>query len=146
MDALVARQLYRQSKHYYYPAFWTLLACNAAAAALAEWLTPSWTARWVALLLLLAAQLAVLARYLPRALARADFRAVELTGDPEAFVSSMASLARFSGIPTDEAAIREIARRSGVSPERIPLLLAERAVPAEERYPTTGAYMVTGLQ
>jgi hypothetical protein len=146
MDALVARQLCRQSKHYYYPAFWTLLACDAAAAGLAEWLKPGLAAGWVALLLLLAAQFAVLARYLPRALARADFRAVELTGDPEAFLSSMAGLARFSGTPADEAAIREIARRSGVSAERIPVLLAERAVPAEERYPTTGSYMVTGLQ
>jgi hypothetical protein len=146
MDALVARQLCRQSKPYYYPPFWTLLACDVAAVGLEEWLAPSSGIRWVAVLSLLAAQLAALANYLPRALAQADFRAAELAGDPEALLSSMASLARFNGIPADEVSIQEIARCSGVSRERIPDLLAESAVPAEDRYPTTGSYMITGMQ
>jgi hypothetical protein len=146
MDALVARQLCRQSKHYYYPPFWTLLVCDVAAVGLLEWLAPSSVVRWVALLPVLAAQFAALASYLPRALARADFRAAELTGDPQAFLSSMAGLARFTGAPMDEASIREIARHGGVPAERIPDLLAERTVPAEDRYPTAGPYMLTGLQ
>ena len=145
IDALVARQLFRQSKQYYRPPFWTLLACDVVAVCLAEWLVVSPAMRWVAFLSLLAAQFAALAIYLPRALLQADFRAMELTGDPEAFLSALAGLSRFSGVPVGEALLQEIVRRSGVSSDRIPALLAERSAPAEERYPTSGSYLTTGL-
>jgi Zn-dependent protease with chaperone function len=94
------------------------------------------------LLALLAIQFAALAVYLPRALAAADRRAMELTGDPEAFVSAVAGLARFNGAALPEASLREIAARGGILPER---MLAGRIAAAEDRYPTTGSYATTGL-
>ena len=145
IDALAARQLCLQSKQYFYPPFWTLLACNAAVVCLLEWLVASATVRSLGLLPLLAAQIVALRFYLPGALTQADFRAVEMTGDPEVFLSSMAALSRFSGTPINEPLVTEVARRSGISVDRIPDLLAERIVPEEDRYPTSGSYLTTGL-
>ena len=145
IDALAAWQLCRQSKQYYAPPSWTLLACDAVAVCMLDWLKVSPATRWIILLAVLAAQFAALAIYLPHALAEADRRAVDLTGDPEAFVSAMAGLSRFSYAPMREAWLQKIAARSGVAADRIPALLAERIAPAEDRYPTSGPYVTTGL-
>ena len=69
------------------------------------------------------------------ALAEADWRAVELTGDAETYLSAIAGLARFSRTPLPEASLRKIAARSGLSPERIPALLGGRIAPAGDRPP-----------
>ncbi len=129
IDALAARQLCRQSKRYYSPPSRTLLACDVFAACLLEWLGMG---------------PAALSVYLPRALAEADRRAVDLTGDVEAFVSAIAGLARFSGAHLPEASLRETAARSGIPADRVRALAAERIAPAEDRYPTTGSYIATG--
>ncbi len=145
VDALAARQLCRQSRQYYSPPSWALLACDLAAVCLVGWLKISLATCWIVLPALLAVQFAALAIYLPRALADADWRAVELTGDAETFLSATAGLARFSGGSLPEQALRQIAARSGLSPERIPALLGGRIAPAEDRYPTSGPYVITGL-
>jgi len=145
IDALAMWQLCRQSRQYSSPPLRALLVCDVAAACLLERLVPSSAIRWVALLPLLAAQFAALSIYLPRALARTEFRAVELTGDPEVFLSAMAGLFRFSGAPVRNALLEEIERRNGISQDHILGLLAERIAPVEERYPTSGSYMTTGL-
>jgi Zn-dependent protease with chaperone function len=146
IDALAAWQLCRQSARYYLRPFWALLGCDAVAVGLADWLLPNWVARDVALLALLAVQIAALAVYLPRSLEQADYRAVELTRDPEAFLSAMAGMRRFRGVPVKETPLEEMAQRFGIAPERVPALVAERTAPAEDRYPTAGSYMITGLQ
>jgi hypothetical protein len=145
IDALAMWQLCRQSGQYSSPPLWALLVCDVVAACLLEWLVPSSVVRWVALLPLLAAQFGALSIYLPRALLRAEIRAVELTGDPEVFLSAMAGLFRFSGAPVRNALLEEIERRNGISQDRILGLLAGRIAPADERYPTSGSYMTTGL-
>jgi hypothetical protein len=145
IDALAVWQLCRQSNQYSSPPLRALLACDVAAVCLLEWLVPSATARWLALVPLLAAQFFALSIYLPRALARAEVRAVELTGDPEVFLSAMAGLFRFSGAPVRNDLLQEIERRYGIAADRILGLLAERIAPVEDRYPTSGSYMVTGL-
>jgi hypothetical protein len=129
IDALVARQVCRQSRQYYNPIVWSLLACDVVAVCLMEWLETGSSMRWITALALLAFQFAALRTYVPRALASADRRAIDLTGDPAALLSALAGLARFSN----------------ASPLQIPGLPAQPIAPVEDRYPTTGPYVITGL-
>jgi hypothetical protein len=76
---------------------------------------------------------------------QADLRAIQLTGDAKAFFSALGGLSRFTGIPPSEPMLLKIGRATGISPERIKELLAEHEAKAEDRYPTTGSYMDTGL-
>jgi hypothetical protein len=145
IDALAVWQLCRQSNQYSSPPLRALLACDVVVACLLEWLVPGSAIRWLALLPLLAAQFVALSVYLPRALARAELRAVELTGDPEVFLSAMAGLYRFSAAPVSNALLHEIERRYGIAADRILGLLAERTAPVADRYPTSGSYLTTGL-
>jgi hypothetical protein len=145
IDALAVWQLCRQSGQYSSPPLRALLVCDVVALCLLEWLAPSSVVRWVALLPLLAAQFGALTIYLPRALARAGIRAVELTGDPDVFLFAMAGLFRLSGAPVRNVLLEEIERRHGISQDHILGLLAERIAPLQERYPTSGFYMTTGL-
>jgi Zn-dependent protease with chaperone function len=120
--ALVTRQLCLQSKQYFYPAFWTLLVFDVAAA-----------------------ELGVLSIYLPHAIFQADLRALDLTGEPEVFLSALGGLSCYSGTPLPQMPLREIARRKSLSPDRIASLFVEHPSPEEHRYPTTGSYLTTGL-
>jgi hypothetical protein len=75
----------------------------------------------------------------------ADLHAAKMTGDAEVFLSAVAGLFQFRGVHIPEASVRRIARRSGIPSGRIPEMLAERIAPVEDRYPTTGSYVETGL-
>ena len=145
IDSLVAQQLCLQAKQFYDPAFWRLFACDAlfAAAILLLKLGPLYAC--LALLFVLIVQLYVLRRYASRILLGADLRAIELTGDADAFFSAMGALSRFHGTNLPDKTLAEIAREKSIPSDRIITLVAERVSPAEERYPTSGSYMETGF-
>jgi Zn-dependent protease with chaperone function len=145
INALAAWQLCRQSKQCHARPLRRLLVWDAVAVCLLECLVPSPVIRCATLLPLLAVQIAALAKYLPHARLEADLRAAKLTGDAEVFLSAVAGLFRFRGVPIPEASARPIARRSGIPSGRIPEILVERIAPVEDRYPTTGSYIETGL-
>jgi hypothetical protein len=146
IDALVTRQLCLQStKQYFYPAFWTLLVFDVAAVLVAQLLHAGTAGCLLVAAFLFAAELGVLSIYLPRAIFQADLRALDLTGEPEVFLSALGGLSRFSGTPLPPKPLQEIARRKSLSPDRIASLLAEDCSPDQDRYPTTGSYLTTGL-
>ena len=141
----MAQQLCLQSKQFYDPAFWTLFGCDVVAVTIIGLLHIGPLVSGLLLLLLLAAELSLLVRYLPRMLVRADLRAIQLAGNAEAFFLAMGGLSHFTGTPIIKATLAEIGLAEGVSPDRISALLAERSIPAEDRYPTSGSYLETGF-
>ena len=145
IDALVARQLCLQSKQFRYPAIWILLVCNVVVVSIAQWLQAAQLFAFLLYLSLLAVELFALSRSLPRMLFQTDLRAIQLTGDAEAFFSALGGLSRFTGVPPSEPMLLRIGRATGISPERIKELLAEHETKPEDCYPTTGSYMDTGL-
>jgi hypothetical protein len=145
IDALAARQLCVQSKQFYFPIFWILLACNVAVVAVVQGLEIPPLYAFLLYLSLLVLEFLALSRKLPQMFFRADLRAIHLTGNAEAFFSGLGSLSRFTGVPADKATLWEIGRKVSVSPDRIETLLAEHDTKAEDRYPTSGSYMETGL-
>ena len=145
IDALAFWQLCRQSHPCHALPRRMLLVSNALVVSLLEWLVAGPVMRCALLLPLVAVQFAVLSRYLPRVRTEADLRAAKLAGDAEVFLSALAGLFRYRGVPIAESAVRQIARRRGISSGRVAEIMAERIAPAETRYPTTGSYFETGL-
>jgi hypothetical protein len=145
VDALVARQLCMQSGKFYFPAFWVLLVCNVAAVCLVQKFQVAPLPAALTYVSLLIGELFTFTWYLPSILFRADLRAIDLIGDAEVFFSALGGLSRLTGVPVQESVLWRIGRKKAVSPERIRDLLAERVTNAEDRYPTTGSYMDTGL-
>jgi hypothetical protein len=145
VDVLVAQQLCLQSRMFYFPALWILLACNITFVFVVQSLHVNPLTAFLLYLSLLTIELFALSRSLPRMLFQADIRAIQLTGDAEAFFSALGGLSRFTGVPPSESMLLKIGRATAVSPERIKELLAEHETKAEDRYPTAGSYMDTGL-
>jgi hypothetical protein len=145
IDVLAARQLYIQSGEFYVPALLILLVCNIALVSLGQSLQISPLYAFLLYLSLLTVELFALSRSFPRMFLRTDLRAIRLTGNAEAFFSALGGLSRFTGVPPQEPMLLKIGRKTGVSPERIKELLAEHETKPEDRYPTTGSYMDTGL-
>jgi hypothetical protein len=145
IDSLALRQLCAQSKKFYFTSFWILLACNVAVVSAVQWIRVAPPSSFLIFLSLLAAEFFALDRYLPHMRFQADLRAIQLTGDAESFFSALGGLSRFTGVPLQESMLQKIGRATGVSPDRIPTLLAPRETKPEDRYPTTGSYMDTGL-
>jgi Zn-dependent protease with chaperone function len=145
IDALAARQLCLQSRKSYFSIFWILLICNIVVVSLGQWfhIVPIYSFLLYTSLLVL--EMFALNRYSPRMLFMADLRAIQLTGDAEAFFTALGSLSRFTGVPPSESLLLELGRVAAVSPGRIKELLAEHETKSEDRYPTTGSYMDTGL-
>jgi hypothetical protein len=112
---------------------------------IAQWLQAAQLFAFLLYLSLLAVELFALSRSLPRMLFQTDLRAIQLTGDAEAFFSALGGLSRFTGVPPSEPMLLRIGRATGISPERIKELLAEHETKPEDCYPTTGSYMDTGL-
>jgi hypothetical protein len=72
-------------------------------------------------------------------------RAIEIAGNPEAYLSAMVKLSRLSGSPPDERTLSLITNGAGTPRERLQALLEEPLRPAEDRYPTSGDYMKVGF-
>jgi hypothetical protein len=145
IDALAARQLCVQSRQFYFPIFWILLACNVAVVVVVQAVEVAPLYAFLLYLSVLVLEFLILRRKLPQMFFQADLRAIHLTGDAEAFFSGLGGLSRFMGVPADKSVLWEIGRQVSVSPDRIEMLLAEHDTKAEDRYPTTGSYIETGL-
>lgn len=145
VDSLAARQLSLQSTRFYFPAFWFFLAANAAVVIPVFWLHPSSLIADAIYALLLVAELFVLSRMLPGMLLQADLRAARLVDDAESFISALGALSRFNGTQPDETLLAAISKEWSITPDRIQALLIEHETREEDRYPTTGSYMDTGL-
>jgi len=145
VKALIARQLCQQAGSFYYAAFWALFVVDASGVVAVRMLQFGTLASGAAFILLAAAEFLLLGRFLPQMLMNADIQSIRLTGDPEAFFSGVGGLSRHTGAPIQEASLMEVARRSEIPPERLTTLLAERVSPAEDRFPTSGPYLETGL-
>jgi Zn-dependent protease with chaperone function len=145
IDALAAHQLARQQREYLLPARASLLGCGLAAAGLCELLNVGIAGRWLAFLVLVAAETAALALYFPHVEVKADLRAIRLTGNPDAFFSALGESARLNGAALDLPALEKIARRTGVSADRLRALFQQQHRPAEDRYPTSGDYVTVGF-
>jgi len=101
--------------------------------------------RWLALAMMVAAEVVALGCWLPSWWRAADLEAVRRTGQPEVFVSAIAEAARLNGSAPDMARIEAIAHHTGISRERLREVAELRLRPAEDRYPTAGDYVATGL-
>lgn len=145
IDSLVARQLSEQSGSLYFPTIWILLVINVGVVLLVQGNHIVLLEAFLVYLSFLVAEFLVLNRLLPRLFFQANFRAIQLTGDPESFFSALGGLSRFTGVPLQEPMLQKIGQKAGVSPDRIKELLAEHETKAEDRYPTSGSYMDTGL-
>jgi hypothetical protein len=145
IDALAARQLCVQSRKFYFPLLWILLACNVVVVFIVQWFQGALLYAFLLYLSLLTLEFFALSRSLPRIFFQTDLQAIQLTGDAEAFFSAIGALSRFSGAPLQEPTLREIGRQTAVSPDRIKILVAEHETKAEDRYPTSGSYFDTGF-
>ena len=145
VKALIARQLCRQAGDFYYPAFWILFAADVSCVFAARMLQLGTLASGAAFMLLAVAEFLLLRHYLPRMFLSADIRSIRITGDAEAFFSAVGGLSRHTGALIQEASLMEIARKSEIAPERLTALLVKRLSPAEDRFPTSGSYLETGL-
>jgi hypothetical protein len=145
IDALAARQLCVQSKRFYFPTLWILLGCNVAAVTVVQGLEVAPLYGFLLYLSPVVLEFLALSRKLPQMFFQADLRAIHLTGDAEAFFSGLGSLSRFTGVPADKSLLWEIGSKVSVPRDRIDALLAEHDSKAEDRYPTSGSYMETGL-
>jgi hypothetical protein len=145
IDALAVRQLCVQSRKFYFPLLWILLACNVGAVSVVQRLAAGPLYIFLLYLSLLAVEFFALGLYLPRMLFQTDIRAIQLTGNAEAFISALGGLSRFTGVPVEELMLQKIGRETGVSPERAKILLDEHETKAEDRYPTSGSYFDTGF-
>jgi Zn-dependent protease with chaperone function len=145
IDALAARQLCGQSPRSYFRGYWILLGCNAVMVALVQWLNATPLYALLIYLSLLTTEFYALNRLLPNVFFRADLRAIQLTGNAESLFSALGGLSRLTGDPPQEHTLQKIGRETEVSPERIKELLVKHETKPEDRYPTTGSYMDTGL-
>ncbi|HEV2326263.1 MAG TPA: hypothetical protein VGS10_20165 [Terracidiphilus sp.] len=142
---LAAIQCCLQSDEFSDPVFWPALALDVVVAVTVLALRLKTSAIWLALLSVLAIEAFVIALAMPRLLLRSQIKAIGLSENPAAFFSAQGSLDRFGGASLPQPILLEIGRRTGVTPEQIAALLAEQTVPPEDRYPTTGSYLDTGL-
>ncbi|MGA2848105.1 MAG: hypothetical protein ABSE46_03840 [Terracidiphilus sp.] len=145
IDALAARQLCVQSRQSYIRGFWVLLACNVTVVSAAQWIRVSPPYSFLIYLPWLAAEFIAINSCLPHLLFLADIRSIQLTGDRESFFSVLGGMSRFTGVPLQEPIIQTMGQKTGVSPDRIPALLGVHEAKPEDRYPTSGSYMETGL-
>jgi hypothetical protein len=145
IDALVAFQLTSRQRVRYVK--WITLGAfisGVIASAALNWLKKGPQGRWEAFLLLLVTEITALTFLVPHLRYLADRRAIEISGDPEAYLSAMAELSRLgTGVP-DAKFVRRIARTAGVTPDRIQQL-QEQPRPSEDRYPTSGDYLAVGF-
>jgi hypothetical protein len=144
IDALAARQIARMQREYSLPIDAFILAAGFAAAAFTETLNlgpTGWLVAWFATVEI---EILALSRYLPNALLAADLRAIQIGGDPEAFISARGELARLNGATLDTVALMMLAFFAGVPPSRARALLLDQPRPAADRYPTSGEYAEVG--
>jgi hypothetical protein len=134
IDALVARQLARQQRRYYLPPVLAVFACSLVAVGALEWLGMGLRDRWLVLLLLLAMEVSALWLFSSHALHSADVRAIKLTGSAEPLISAIAELSRESDSKLDLGMIERLARKTGVTSDRLQNLIKEQPRPAEDRY------------
>ncbi len=145
IDALAARQLAYQQRAYVFPVRACALGCGGIAVAASELLGASLPERALITLATVVVAVAALALWLPHAGRNADLRAIELVGNPEALFSALGKLAWLSIGPLDAHGLEPLARKAGVTPERLRALLEPRLAPEEDRYPTVGDYMTVGF-
>lgn len=146
IDSLLARQLALQARRLYDPFFWPLLLVNGVAASLAWAVHLGSVGTGILLLTMLAVEVFLLWVLTPAMIVRAYVYSAHLCGDAEAFFSAQGALERFGGAPMAKLRIEEIGRKIGVSQERIEELNGGHGARAlQDRYPTTGSYMDTGL-
>lgn len=145
IDALATRQLSVQSRGLYFPLFYVLLACDSVVVALLFWFNAAPVYSFLFCVSLLAAELLALNLRLPHMLFQAELRAIRVTGDVESYLSALGGLLRFTGSPIDESFVQQIARLTKFPVERAQMLLGPHETSMEERYPTSGSYMDTGL-
>ncbi len=119
--------------------------CALAVAGFIEYFEVGTRGRWLTLAVLAVAEVVALGRWLPSWWRAADFDAVRRTKQPEVLLSAMLEAARLNGSDPDMARIEVIAKRAGISRERLRELAEPRQCPAEDRYPTVGDYVTTGL-
>jgi hypothetical protein len=144
--SLVARQLAFQSPHVHFPVFAFTTVCNCIA------ISSAWAGHYngLATSLLFAslavAELTALHFALPSLNLRAELYSIQLAGDAEAFFSAQGCLNRFGGAPLSDSIIQKLASKSGIAPDCIVALMRVHPTPPpEDRYPTTGSYLDTGL-
>jgi hypothetical protein len=149
IKALVARQICVQSRKFYFPVTWILLCCDvvmaAFMAAVALWPrlgTPIICALCAAII---AIELVAIERCSPRMLFESDLRAIRLCDNPETFFSAVGGFSRFTGAPLNEQELQKLGKAASISHQRISELLAAKDTKAEDRFPTSGSYMDTGL-
>jgi len=145
IDVLAARQLCMESHRSYFRSFWILLGCNVAVVSLVQWLQLAPLLAFPLYLSLLTAEMIAFNRSSLPMLLHADLHAIQLTGNAEAYFSALGELSRFNGVLPSEPMLLEIGRATHISPERVKELIAENPTIADDRYPTTGSYMETGL-
>jgi hypothetical protein len=146
IDSIAAFQLAFQSRRFYNQSSWYLLAANCGAAGAAWLLRLGSLSTGLLLLTMLAAEILAIHYLAPAMIVRAYVYAIELAGDPEAFFAAQGALERSGGAPMPKKRLQELGRRARLSPDRIAALLASRPeAEPQDRYPTTGSYMETGL-
>lgn len=146
IQSLLARQLAPQSPRIQFLVFAPTVVFNCCAIGAAWAGHIGSLATGLLFLSLVAVELLALHLSQPWLTLCARLYSIQLTGNAEAFFSAQGSLNRFGGAPIPNSILQRIGRREGVSPDRINALMAEHpAPPEEERYPTTGSYMDTGL-
>jgi Zn-dependent protease with chaperone function len=149
IKALAARQLCVQSRKFYFPANWILLCCNVIIAAFMavvalrpDFGTPVICGLCVALM---AVELFAIDRFSSRMLFEADLRAIRLCDNAETFFSALGGFSRLTGAPLNEQDLRKLGKTVSISRQRIYELLATDDAKPEDRFPTAGSYMDTGL-
>jgi Zn-dependent protease with chaperone function len=140
IDALVARHLTRQQRQYYFEMILPAVVFSLGAACLLEWLSLGSRARWAALLLLVVVEIVGLAVYSQRTLFQADLRAIQVTSDPESFISLLVKLSKANSVDLNVSVLQKLARRTGVDPRRLRRLIEDESRSPIDPYPTSSDF------
>jgi hypothetical protein len=145
IDALAAFQLiwHRTFRFKRYAFFGVLLYGSISSISLYTQGTGA-RGRWLVFLLQAIAEIVVLRVLWRRHIDGIHLAAMEVSGNPDAYVSAMVELSSLGGGAVDARLLRRLFRIAG-STQRMDAFLVESPRRKEDRYPTSGDYLAVGF-